>query len=133
MQGSLISCAGAVAGRTRRLHAEDAARLHDLAAAAAIAARFRAVPGLAPVPLHSVQSSWRWNSTVLVTPRAASNRSTLSSQATSSPLRGRSRLRPSAAEQIAEHAVAEDFAEGLENIVDVGELMRRLPSTPAWP
>ncbi len=60
---------------------------------------------------------------VFVTPRAASNRSIFSSQATSSPLRTRRPPPPRAAEQIAENSAAENVAEGLENVVDIVELM----------
>ncbi len=40
---------------------------------------------------------------------------------------------PSAAEEIAEEALAENVAERINNVGDVVEMGARLPSRPAWP
>ena len=79
--------AGSLTSGTTGLHAQDTGRLDNLAAAAATAAGSGLEPGMLPEPWHDSHRRLRGNSTVFVTPRAASSRSSVTSTRTSAPRR----------------------------------------------
>ena len=128
---SRMTWPAAAAGRAGRLQREEAAALHHAAAAAAIGAGFRAGAGLGPaaaarlarlVPvelddlgdpvgrLEQVERHRALDVLALVRPPP-----------------------PAAAEQVAEQALAEDVAEGLEDVAHVAELRGLAAPRPAKP